>query len=155
MLTAPTNDPPARKQQGTGRRLVPGAAPLRIILAEDDTALRTMLRECLEEAGYQVTECTDGRELQRMLLEREFDDVAAVVSDQRMPGAQGLTVLANVSAARIGAPFVLITAFGDDQIRDEARGLGAACVIDKPVDEEELVSNLKRILDLREKKSQE
>ena len=57
-----------------------------------------------------------------------------IVSDVNMPGLSGLDVLAALRCADWTTPVILITAFGDQQIRAEAEALGAARRLDKPVD---------------------
>ena len=67
-------------------------------------------------------------------------DVDLIVSDVRMPWVNGIEVLRSVGQY-IGYPrMILITAFGDDEVHQEARRLGAAAVLDKPFDIEELLA---------------
>lgn len=108
-----------------------------ILLAEDDTELRELLTLVLESAGYRVTPCGDGEQLQRELDRQER--IALVISDLRMPKLGGLEVLARhpVNARQI--PFICMTAFGDAPTHQQARQLGALAVLDKPFDLDELL----------------
>lgn len=108
-----------------------------VFVAEDDPALRTLLRDELETVGLRVVEVEDGIEL----LDRIGTTVlqgegppSVIVCDHRMPGADGLDVLAGLRAASWSLPFVLMTAFASPALRDRARRLGAAAVFDKPAD---------------------
>jgi CheY-like chemotaxis protein len=121
---------------------------LRILLAEDDPELRRLLAARLRKEGFDVREAADGRQLGDLLRAATQRQTGAepsidlVLSDVRMPGRSGLDVLAELSEARKHVPFVLLTAFGDDSTCAEARRLGAAALIDKPVDLDDLCGTL-------------
>jgi CheY-like chemotaxis protein len=116
--------------------------PPRLLLAEDDFELRTMLAQNLRKDGYQVIEAKDGAQLvdllRSWLVERRAEPIDLVVSDNRMPGWSGLEFLRSLRQADWAIPVVLITAFGDEDLHREARRLGAAAVLDKPFDVEDL-----------------
>lgn len=113
-----------------------------VLVAEDDPEMRALLASCLRRDGYSVIEVSDGAEL----LDRLGDCLALpyaaspdlIVSDLRMPGASGMQVLAGLNSAGSRTPLVLITAFGDEETHRTANALGAAAVLDKPLDLDEL-----------------
>ncbi|MBI5493791.1 MAG: response regulator [Deltaproteobacteria bacterium] len=115
----------------------------RVLVAEDDDAMRAMLTEEFQRRGFEVVTVKTGRELWHQLshaaqtddLHRPFD---AVVSDVRMPGRTGLDVLAELRESNWSVPVFLITGFGEDWIHREGDRLGAS-VLDKPVDLDRLV----------------
>ena len=120
----------------------------RLILAEDDPTLRHLLATELAAAGYQVTEARDGPELLACLeaaarTPGQGRDTLAVISDVRMPGLDGLDVLAALRCASWSTPVILMTAFPDAATGADARALGAACVLEKPVD----VARLRRAIE--------
>jgi CheY-like chemotaxis protein len=122
-----------------------------VVLADDDDDWRELLAASLEVAGYEVAQAADGRELKTMLeaagaTGRRPD---LVVSDHLMPFATGLEVLAWAAEHVPAVPFVLLSAFMAPHIEQPARKLGAAAVIDKPVEVESLRS---RIIELLEPK---
>jgi CheY-like chemotaxis protein len=113
----------------------------RILLAEDDTEMRTLLTEVLVQDGYEVIGSADGLELLTSLEENgaqipdgPFLDVDMIISDVRMPWVSGLDVLRSLRESDREMPVVLITAFGDDRLHAEAERLGASAVLDKPFD---------------------
>jgi CheY-like chemotaxis protein len=121
----------------------------RLLVAEDDTELRTLLVLSLRRSGFEVVEAADGRALLDALeLTRSngADSFDVIVSDIRMPGYTTLDVLAGADETFARAPVVLITAFGDRRTHERARRLGAAAVLDKPVDLDELVGAVNRLL---------
>lgn len=130
------------------------ARAARILLAEDDTEMRSLLAWGLEEEGYQVVEAENGLELLQHLQPSLVNAAGAskeppfdlILSDIRMPGLSGLEVLTAYRRRDKKTPFVLITAFGDIVTHGEARILGASAVMDKPFDIDDLRLLLRRIL---------
>lgn len=108
----------------------------RILIAEDDTELRRLLALALTGDGYEVVEAVDGRGLIEQIAKLWLID--AVISDVRMPGRSGLDVLAGFRRADWTTPFVLITAFGSEELHERAYVLGASAVFDKPFELDEL-----------------
>jgi DNA-binding response OmpR family regulator len=125
----------------------------RILLAEDDAAMRTLVAGTLRRDGHLVRELRNGGELlselaNELLHERSLEMADLIVSDVKMPGVTGIEVLAGLRHAHWATPFILITAFGDAATHAEAHRLGAA-VFDKPFDLDDLrtaVFNLTRPL---------
>jgi DNA-binding response OmpR family regulator len=112
---------------------------LRVLLAEDDGEMRRLLASVFAKDGYQIIEVENGEDLVNFfrfaLLDKSLcGSVDVVVSDLRMPGYSGLEALAGLRAAGCAVPFILITAFGSEEIHQQARDLGATAVFDKPFD---------------------
>jgi len=118
----------------------------RILLAEDDDEMRSMLAAALRRDNYQVEEAFNGADLlvkvARAFLDINGDRVTRapdlVISDVRMPGFTGLEVLAALRDRAPKVPVILITAFGDLETHLEAKRLGANAMFDKPFDLEDL-----------------
>lgn len=125
-------------EKGTVRRGWVGEAPdvdvgpLRIVLAEDDREMRWMLCSVLRRDGHEVVEASDGIELVAAMT--AINDVDLVVSDLRMPGVDGLEALRRLRHAGVEVPVLLMTAFPDQHVYEEASRNGAAGVLDKPFD---------------------
>jgi CheY-like chemotaxis protein len=134
---------PAR--EGITRRSAP-----RILVAEDQEEMRTLLRRALKRRGYDVVEAPDGPQLVRAivdgLLAPEMQAPDLIVTDVRMPGFSGLEVLARLRRDGWTTPFILITAFGDAQLHAEAKALGAACVLNKPFAMEDLCAAVESLV---------
>jgi CheY-like chemotaxis protein len=118
----------------------PRARP-RVLVAEDDPEMRRLLATVLPRWGFDVTLAHDGDELTdqvRRFLHGSNDERAhapdLIISDVRMPGHSGLSVLEYLRSNDASTPFVVITAFGDASTHAEATRLGAARVLDKPFD---------------------
>lgn len=115
----------------------------RVVVADDDHDLREMLALAMRREGYEVIELEDGWQLlqylaKQMLVDGERSSVDLVISDVRMPGTSGLNVLAGVQWGRNPPPFILVTAFADDQTQAEAWRLGAVALVAKPFSLDEM-----------------
>jgi CheY-like chemotaxis protein len=128
-----------------------GAGPRRLLLAEDDGPFRYLLASALRQDGYEVLAVANGVDLIDILedsLSREspiasFD---LVLSDLRMPGWPGLEALAKFGANPGMPPFILFTAFGDEETHERARAIGAVALLDKPFDIDELRAVVVQVL---------
>ncbi len=114
---------------------MPGYAPA-ILLVDDDQRQLELLTEVFTDHAYRVTACSGGDEALVMLDDGGFD---TVVTDLKMPGLDGTTVL---EAARRGdpeLPVIVITGYGTVDSAIAAMKIGAYDYIEKPFDPEELV----------------
>ena len=105
-----------------------------LLVAEDDTNLRRLVSLGLRRAGFSVVEAEDGNRALNILADRALEQapLRGVVMDVRMPGHDGLSILRAISRDRADLPFVVVTAFGDDQLHRRAMEYGARAVLDKP-----------------------
>lgn len=115
----------------------------RVLLAEDDDELRWALEEILTDEGYDVMAVRNGTALMEQLggalqMRAEGRPYDVIVSDVRMPGSNGLDVLANSRAEGSQIPMILMSAFGDEETRARAMALGASAFIGKPLKLEDL-----------------
>ena len=117
-----------------------------VLVAEDDADTRRLVTTFLRMAGHKVSEAEDGEQtLARIAAQapsgarlHAADAIDVIVSDIDMPRLSGLDVLAALRCARLRTPVVLITAFGNAETQSEARELGAAAILSKPLDPEGL-----------------
>lgn len=119
--------------------------PTKILVAEDQPAMRQLIARLLRDRGYDVVEVGDGamlwEELHAALRDEDNPtEVELVISDIRMPNMSGLEALKLIHDEAADRPVILITAFGDSATIDEARRLGATRVFSKPFDLRELVA---------------
>lgn len=121
----------------------------RVLLADDDHAMRGMLESALLRAGFEVETASNGADLLARLdaAERNRRAPQLIVSDICMPGLTGLDVLTRVRSHFPTVPVILITAFGDALTHRRAHALGAVEVIDKPFDLGLLCRRISSILD--------
>jgi two-component system response regulator (stage 0 sporulation protein F) len=126
----------------------------RILLAEDADEMRAVLALRLRQQGYQVTECCNGAELIAELgnylgnseAKSEKQPFDLIISDIRMPGIFGSSVVEGGNEYGNFPPTILITAFGDEETHAKAHQIGVAAVIDKPFDMNDLLGKVRDTL---------
>jgi DNA-binding NtrC family response regulator len=101
----------------------------RILVIDDDPAVRASLRMILEYEGYQIVSATTGRE-GLDLVQGATPDL--VLLDVDMPGIDGLAVLRKLNSAHASLPVVMISAHGTTSIAREALRCGAVDFLEKP-----------------------
>ncbi len=124
----------------------------RILVADDDSSIRSMLRELLEEEGYAVSEAENGTGVLTALHSADGDHPDLVLMDVRMPDKSGLDVLREASAkpgreAGEHLPVVIMTAFGTSNVAIEAIQLGAYDYITKPFDLDHVMVTVQRFFE--------
>ena len=102
----------------------------RILVADDEEDLRSFLAEALERAGHEVTQVADGAAALRAATEEPFD---VVLTDLRMPGTDGMTIVRTMRTQQPDVEVIVLTAFGDVTSAVEAMKLGAFDYLEKPV----------------------
>jgi response regulator NasT len=108
----------------------------RIVIAEDEAIIRLDLRETLEEEGYVVVGDT-GRGDEAIELVREHKPDVAIF-DIKMPGVDGLDAARVVSTEKL-CPVVMLTAFSQREVIEQARDAGALAYLVKPFQKTDLV----------------
>jgi len=111
---------------------------LRILLAEDESIIRLGLCRILEEAGHQVVAAPDGRTAVKLATQTGPD---LTILDIKMPGMDGLEA-AQAIYSRRPIPIVLLTAYGDRELIEQAAGLPIMAYLIKPVNEQELLATV-------------
>jgi len=102
-----------------------------LLLVEDKSELRGMLRKALEHFGYDVDEAADGSAAIQKIRQRRY---LLVLSDLKMPGASGLDVLRETKQADATIPVLLLTAYGSIDEAVTAMKEGAFDFLQKPID---------------------
>src|ERR1700749_3699751 len=114
-----------------------------ILVIDDDSSLRRVMKMQLEEAGYEVSLVADGDEGWKMLREVEPQ---LIITDLKMP-TTGLELLGRVSQEGMQTTVIVVTAFGTIETAVEAMKLGAYDYVTKPIDFEALVLIVHRAME--------
>ena len=122
-----------------------------ILLVDDDTAHRTMLRATLSQLGYALVEADDGDVAVHLVKQRDID---LVLLDLKMKRLGGMEALAEMQQIRADLPVIMITAFSSVENAVAAMKQGAFDYVTKPVDSEDLALTIKRALDYHGLKQQ-
>lgn len=117
-----------------------------VLIVDDEPSVLFMLREVLEERGYQVSAADSG--LEAALVAHELEELDLVLTDFAMPELNGLELLSRLRTTRPELPVVLLTARGSERLAARAIKEGAFDYVPKPFDIEELEAVVTRALEL-------
>jgi len=120
-----------------------------VLLVDDDLALLQALPEALRlrMGGVKVDTADSAAAALDLLAARDYD---AIVTDIKMPGIDGLELLAEIRTQRPDTPTVMITGHGEHDLVVQALRGGAYDFIQKPIDRDHLVASLSRAIQMRE-----
>ncbi len=110
----------------------------RVVIAEDDDDMRSVLRELVTGLGVEVAEASSGGDLVVLLTNDQPVDL--LITDVRMPWMTGFQVALSARNSGFGIPIIIVTAFPDDTIRAQVDRLGGAVLLAKPFRPEELLT---------------
>ncbi len=117
---------------------------MKVLLVEDDRAVRVTVTDALQDEGYAVTALADGALALRALDREPFD---LLLADVRLPGADGLTVFRHARRAQPELVGLLMTAYADASDAVEVMREGARDYLIKPFEIAELLLRLARVRD--------
>lgn len=116
---------------------------VRVVIAEDEAIVRLDLKEIMEEEGYEVVG-ESGRGDEAVDLVRQHKPDLAIL-DIKMPGSDGLTAARAISSERLCAVLIL-TAFSQRDLIEQARNAGALAYLVKPFQKSELLPAIEMAL---------
>ena len=117
--------------------------PNKILVVDDDTRIRDLLRRYLSQEGFDVLLAEDGKSLTRIML-RETADL--IVLDLMMPGEDGLSICRRLRAANDATPIIMLTAKVEDVDRIVGLEVGADDYLPKPFNPRELLARIHAVL---------
>jgi DNA-binding NtrC family response regulator len=115
----------------------------RILVVDDEDALRTVLSSELEGEGYIVQMAGDGDEAIKILEKNTFD---LILLDIKMPTVDGFEVLKYVKQHSPSTKVIMLTGFADLKNAIESKKLGAEDFVSKPYDLVDLLTTVERVL---------
>ncbi len=122
----------------------------RILIADDESSLRTVLSAMLRREGFQVTSAKDGVEALALLkasLSADIDDpFEAVIADIKMPEMDGMSMLEQMAKHHEDIPVIMLTAHGTVDLAVQALKNGAYDFLTKPYERDELLMVLRKAL---------
>jgi len=125
--------------------------PRTILAIDDDDSLRRVVEYNLAEEGYRVITAADGRS---GLEAYQRQPVDVVLTDIRMPGMEGIELLARLKAMQPELPVIMLTAFGTIDSAVEAMRLGAFDYLTKPFSRDQLRASVRKALEVAELRSE-
>ena len=103
-----------------------------VLVVDDDPSVLDCYRKLLSRAGYRTVTESDPRKV--LMDGRNLEGVDLLLIDYKMPEMDGLTLLAELRRREFRARCVLISAFLNDGVRQQARHLSVDHILEKPVD---------------------
>ena len=119
----------------------------KILFVDDDKGSRIIIPNLLSEAGFQVTACESGDEA---IIEFEKENYDLVLTDIRMPGLDGMSLLKSLKQKYPELIVVMITAFASIDSTVQAIKEGAEDYITKPYTEEDLIRRLEIVIEKKQ-----
>ncbi|MEY9757289.1 response regulator transcription factor [Bradyrhizobium yuanmingense] len=118
------------------------AAPIKVLVIDDEPPIRKLLRMGLTTQGYEILEAPNGK----TALEKLGEEPALIILDLGLPDVQGHELLRTIRARNDGVPIVVLSSRGDEAGKVQALDLGADDYLTKPFGMEELLARLRAAL---------
>ncbi|MCA1410042.1 response regulator transcription factor [Bradyrhizobium sp. NBAIM20] len=118
------------------------AAPIKVLVIDDEPPIRKLLRMGLTTQGYEILEAPNGK----TALEKLAEEPALIILDLGLPDVQGHELLRTIRARNDGVPIVVLSSRGDEAGKVQALDLGADDYLTKPFGMEELLARLRAAL---------
>jgi two-component system KDP operon response regulator KdpE len=118
------------------------AAPLRVLIVEDEPPIRKLLRMGLTAQGYQIWEAPNGKSALELLAQKPD----LIILDLGLPDVQGLELLRTIRARDEQVPIVVLSSRGDEAAKVAALDLGADDYVTKPFGTDELLARMRAAL---------
>ncbi len=120
--------------------------PAKILIADDEKPIRDSLKMVLEEEGYLTDTAADGEEALKKIESENFD---IIITDIKMPKFDGMQVLETASKTAPETFFIIMTAYASVKTAIDALRLGAYDYLIKPVEFDDVIIRIKRLLDYK------
>jgi two-component system KDP operon response regulator KdpE len=114
-----------------------------ILIVDDDTNARGLLRAILEPEGFAILEAEDAAAALDVIGREKVD---LLITDRSMPGMSGLELLKRLQTQRQSLPSIMISAYGEDALWGQAIGVGAGDYILKPFAAKEVLAVVRKSL---------
>ncbi|WP_018318511.1 response regulator [Bradyrhizobium sp. WSM2793] len=118
------------------------AAPIKVLVIDDEPPIRKLLRMGLTTQGYEILEASNGK----IALEKLVEEPALIILDLGLPDVQGHELLRTIRARNEGVPIVVLSSRGDEAGKVQALDLGADDYLTKPFGMDELLARLRAAL---------
>ena len=125
----PRGGRPAAASLAPARSMVPSGVRPRVLVVDDEASIRDLLAKTLALAEYDVDLAPDGRAALERLRIIPYD---LLITDLKMPGVDGLTVIREARRLKTDLPVIIITGFSNEASAIEAVNLGVSGYLTKP-----------------------
>ena len=115
-----------------------------VFVVDDDADIRDFMRLLLEVVGFKVRNYTSARQF----LDDDLPKQGCLVADIRMPDMSGLELQEEVAKRHLDLPVIIMTGHGDVPLAVRAMKAGAVDFLEKPFDDEKMLSSVRRALEI-------
>src|SRR5258707_14546281 len=110
--------------------------PYRVLVVDDETAIREAIRMTLEYEGYRIDEARSGQDGIDKATKTPYD---AILLDIKMPVLDGIEVLENLKEQKVASPVIMVSGHGDISTAVECTKRGAFDFLEKPLNRDQLL----------------
>ena len=114
-----------------------------ILIVDDDPAVRTSLERLMKSAGFRAVSFAS---TEKFLDTPQEDEIACLVLDMALPGANGQVLQQRLAAEKRAIPIVFVSAHDEPHVRAQALQAGAIAFLSKPFDEAALLKAIHSVL---------
>jgi two-component system response regulator (stage 0 sporulation protein F) len=107
----------------------------KLLIVDDQFGIRVLLKEVFEKDGYETYEASNGKQALKLIEEKQPH---LVLLDMKIPGMDGLEILREIRERNLDANVIMMTAYGELEMINEAKKLGAIAHFAKPFDIDEV-----------------
>lgn len=115
----------------------------KILIVDDQFGIRMLLQELFQREGYQTFQAADGKKALEIVTTHDPD---IVLLDMKIPGMDGLEILKHIKANDPDCKVLVMTAYGELGMIQEAMDMGAIAYVAKPFDIMELRDQINQLL---------
>ncbi|MDO9576808.1 MAG: response regulator [Candidatus Cloacimonadales bacterium] len=112
-----------------------------MLIVEDNEDMQSLLVNIFDEEGYQTITAKNGAAAIKIFRDQNID---IILLDKRLPDIDGFEILSRIKKLSIHSKIIVLTAYGDSAIKNQALSLGADAYMTKPFNNFELIDLVKR-----------
>ncbi|WP_078593486.1 response regulator [Evansella clarkii] len=115
----------------------------KLLIVDDQFGIRVLLNEVFEKDGYETMQASNGKQALKIIEEKEPD---LILLDMKIPGMDGLEILKEIKKTDVKSHVIMMTAYGELEMINEAMRLGALTHFAKPFDIDEVRAEVRKFL---------
>lgn len=115
----------------------------KILIVDDQPGIRVLLQEVLKKEGYDIETAASGLEAVELLANQPFD---ALLTDMKLPGMNGVGILQHIQQDAAQMVIMMMTAYGEMELIEQAKSLGASHFFTKPFNIMEVRETINKLL---------
>ncbi len=115
----------------------------KILIVDDDPNMHRMLELYLSQENYAITTASSAR---KVLARMNINQYSLIISDLQMPDIDGIAFIGELRNRNDQTPIIVVSAYGDEEIKQKALDAGANRILEKPFLREELIATINKLI---------